>query len=149
MVLSAHTRNLRTLPLAVLAAVLMLGTSGGAFAQSTSTPPNWEQLTPAQRDTLVAPLRERWNNASPQQRQHMLQRAERWKSLPPDQRQRAEHGMRRWDNMPPQQQREMRALYQHMQTLTPEQRNAMRERWRAMTPQQRQAWVEANPPKRD
>jgi len=30
--------------------------------------------------------------------------------------------------------------------MTPEQRHALRDRWHAMTPEQRKAWIDANPP---
>ncbi|MDO5505629.1 MAG: DUF3106 domain-containing protein [Pseudoxanthomonas suwonensis] len=137
---------------AALLGTLWLGLAAGAHAQSQAPGANlpaWEQLTPAQRETLLAPLRGRWNDASPGQRRHMLQRAQRWNTLPSEQRQRAERGMRHWDSMPPQQRREMRALYQHMRSLDREQRNALRERWRTMTAEQRRAWVDAHPPKND
>ena len=40
---------------------------GAALAFAQATPPanqypEWDQLTPAQRDALVAPLRERWKH---------------------------------------------------------------------------------------
>jgi len=37
-------------------------------AQAPPPLPAWEQLTSAQRDRLIAPLQDRWNNATPEQR---------------------------------------------------------------------------------
>ena len=116
-------------------------------AQNTPTPPAWEQLSQAERELLVAPVRERWN-ANPTQRARMLDHAQRWQTMTPEQRERAHHGMKRWSRMDQEKRQEMRALYQKMRTLDPGQRKALREQWKAMTPEQRKAWIEANSPKR-
>lgn len=112
--------------------------------------PTWEQLTPAQRDLLIAPMRERWNSLEPARRQNMLERAHRWQTMSPEQRERAQHGMKRWQHMSPEKREQTRALFSHMRTLDEAQRKAMMARWRAMTPQQRDAWLEQHPaPKRE
>ena len=67
--------------------------------------------------------------------------------MPPEERKRAHRGMHRWESMDPEHRREMRALFARMRQLSPEAREALREQWRAMTPQQRRAWVNAHPPK--
>ncbi|HEY5972200.1 MAG TPA: DUF3106 domain-containing protein [Pseudoxanthomonas sp.] len=122
--------------------------AGQALAQSqpASTLPEWDKLTPQQRETLIAPVRERWNK-EPEERPRMLERARRWKSMTPEQRVRAHKGMRRFEHMNPQQREEARALFQRMSELPPEQRKKLREEWRKMTPEQRQAWVKKNAPK--
>lgn len=119
-----------------------------AFAQSTTAStqlPEWDQLTPQQRETLIAPVRERWNTR-PEHRARMLEHAQRWRELSPEQRKRARHGIHRWKEMSPAQREQMRALYARMRNLPEDERRALRERWKAMTPEQRHAWVEANPP---
>ena len=132
---------------------LLIGAGGNALAgerpvAATSALPAWEQLSPAQREILLAPLRERWN-ANPAERARMLEHATRWQALSPEQRKRAHRGLHRWERMDPQHRREMRALFGKMRQLSPEQRKALRAKWHAMTPEQRRAWVEANPPKQD
>ena len=143
-----HT-TLHTLPRVLLLA-LLLGAGGAALAgtPAAATPslPAWEQLSPAQREMLLAPLRERWN-ANPAERARMLEHARRWHAMTPEQRKRAHRGMHRWQGMDPQHRREMRALFGKMRRLSPEQRAALRARWHAMTPAERRAWVDANPPK--
>src|SRR5690606_2865911 len=57
-------------------------------ATSAAPLPAWEQLSPGQREALIAPIRERWN-ASPEDRARMLEHARRWKSMPPEERERA------------------------------------------------------------
>ncbi|GAB3335895.1 DUF3106 domain-containing protein [Marilutibacter aestuarii] len=105
-------------------------------------PPGWDDLTDAQRDMLVAPIRERWNN-EPDERHRMLERARRWQELSPEQRARARHGRHRWEDMSPEQRRQTRALFETMRSMTPEERGALKAKWRAMSPEQRDAWIQA------
>lgn len=133
--------------LCVLMLVLAAGHALAAPPPAATLPP-WEQLTPAQRELLVAPIRERWN-ANAQTRTQLLEHAQRWQQLTPQQRARAHHGMRRWEHMEPRQREDMRALFHTMRDMNPEQRRVLRERWHVMTAQQRRAWVEANPPAGD
>lgn len=123
---------------------------GHAWAQYTPAPlPEWEKLTPQQREALIAPVRDRWNR-EPDERQRMMERAQRWQALTPEQRAQARHGMKRFEGMNPEQRRQARALYGRMKTLTPEQRAELREQWKKMTPEQREAWMRDNaPPPRD
>jgi len=138
---------LRQLPaLALLASALFAANPAGAATTTAIAMPAWEQLTPAQRELLVAPIRERWNS-SPDERARMYLHAQRWQQMTPEQRSRAHHGMHRWEHMDPQKREEMRALFQKMRAMTPEQRRALRDQWHAMTPEQRKAWVDANPPR--
>ena len=119
-----------------------------AFAQDTTkvaAMPVWEQLSSAERDLLTAPIRERWNS-NPEQRARMMQHAQRWQTMTAEQRQHAHRGMKRWAHMDPEKRAEARALYAKMRGMSPEQRQALREQWQSMTPEQRKAWTEANPP---
>ena len=127
--------------------LLALAAGPACAAEPAAAPPMpaWEQLTPAQRDLLVAPLRERWN-ANPEMRQMLYGHAQRWQQMTPAQRARAHHGLRRWEHMGPEQREEMRALFHRMREMTPAQREALRQRWHAMSAEQRRAWVEANRP---
>jgi hypothetical protein len=133
--------------------VLLLAlAAGNALAGDQAKPaqpmPAWEQLTPAQRELLVAPIRERWN-ANPDERARMYEHAQGWQSMTPQQRARARHGMHRWEQMDPERREQMRALFEKMRAMTPEQRKALREQWHAMTAEQRRVWVQANPPSGD
>jgi DNA-directed RNA polymerase subunit F len=132
----------RSLPLALLLL------AGNALAQSTPAQslPDWDKLTPQQREVLISQVRERWNN-DPDQRPRMLEHAQRWKNMSPEQRKQARKGMRRFEDMNPQQREEARVLFEQMKKLSPEQRNQLREDWQRMTPEQRRAWVEKNAPK--
>lgn len=139
-----------TLPLLF---ALVLLPAAPLLAQTTApaaTPgpvlPNWEQLSPAQREALLAPLRDRWNGADAGQRQRMLSHGQRWQSMSPEERDKARRGLRRFEHMSPEQREQARALFGQMRTLSPAQRDALRERWSQMTPEERKDWVRENPP---
>ncbi len=126
---------------------LLLGTT--AAAQTPATPaatlPEWDQLTPQQREVLVAPLRDRWNSDAGS-RQRMLDHAQRWKDMSPQQREQARKGMRRFERMNPEQREQARALFMRMRGMPPEQREQLRQQWKQMTPEQRQRWMDENRP---
>lgn len=134
------------LGLTLLAAAPAFAGGPRAPAPKGAAPPAWEQLSPQQREQLIAPVRDRWN-AEPDERQRMLDHARRWQQMSPDERKRARHGMRRWEGMSPEQRQEARALFGRMRDLSPAERDALRERWRAMTPEQRREWMQNNAPK--
>lgn len=119
-----------------------------AFAQSqpAATPqyPEWDRLTPTQRDALIAPLRERWN-ANPDERARMVERANRWKTMPRDQRDRARHGAERWERMTPEQRSEARALFHFTHGMDKDARSAFFAQWRQKTSQQKADWLKAHP----
>ena len=114
-------------------------------ASTQPAPPAWEQLSNADRETLIAPLRDRWNSADADKRQHMLAHAREWRTMTPEQRRAAHDGMKRWSNLSPEQRDHARALFQQMRTMDPDQRRALREQWRSMTPEERKAWIDAHP----
>lgn len=117
-----------------------------AAAEPSATLPAWEQLSPEQREALIAPMRERWD-ASPQERARMLEHARRWSSLPAEQRERAHRGMRRFDDMDPQQRRQARVIFMHTRGMDAEEIRSFREHWSKMTPEQRQQWLSEHLPK--
>lgn len=103
-------------------------------------PPQWEQLSPAQREMVVAVLRDRWND-NPHERARMLKHAERWKAMTPEQRRQARQGMDRWAGMKPEERQRMRALYDESKQMSPQQRDALRQKLQSMTPEQRREWL--------
>ena len=137
----------RTCLLALLLALAPLAAS--AQADTAANLPAWDQLTPAQRELLLAPVRERWNRSEPDKRAHMLEHARRWQAMTPEQREHARHGMKRWRNLPPEKREQARALFEHTRAMPEAERKAMFQRWKAMTAEQRKAWVEAHPPREE
>ena len=76
---------------------LLAFASAQAFAQSPPPAPlpTWEQLTPQQREALIAPLRDHWNREH-EDRPRKMERAQSWQALSPQQRAQARHGMKRF-----------------------------------------------------
>lgn len=103
-------------------------------------PPAWDQLTPTQREMMIAVLRDRWND-NPQERARMLKHAKRWKAMTAEQRRDTRQGMHRWAGMKPEERQRMRAMYERTRELSPQERAALREKLKAMTPEQRREWL--------
>ncbi|MDO4709666.1 MAG: DUF3106 domain-containing protein [Pseudomonadota bacterium] len=153
--------NLKSAPLVLLALF-----AAPALAQSAdSSQLHWEQLPSAQQELLIQPTRERWNQASPEQRQRMLERARRWQAMTPEERARAHRGRERFEQLSPREQQQMRELYQRtrhmssterrhavalyhaMRRMNAEERTALRQRWRQMSAAEREAWAETQAPR--
>lgn len=126
----------------VLAGALAVAACLPARASDAPTLPDWSSLTPAQRELLIAPVRERWNSR-PADRARMLRHAQRWNAMTPEQRANARRGVDRWQKMSPVQREEARAIFKRTRDLDPEQRRQLRERLKAMTPEQRRAWLQS------
>ena len=128
--------------LKLIALAIGLSFSASAFAQSM---PAWDQLSAAQRDALTASVKERWNN-NPEHRAKMMEHAQKWASMTPDQRKAAMQGRKKFRQMSPERRDAMRAVYYKAQSYTDDaQRKTFLESIKKMTPEQRAAWVKANP----
>jgi len=129
----------------ILVPTLLLSLLLGGAASAQSAPSAWDQLTPAQREQLIGPVRDRFNGVSVEERVRMLEHARRWQSMTPAERAEARDGMHSWKRLPPEQREEARALYSKLRTLPEAEREALRERWKQMTPEQRRRWAAENP----
>lgn len=128
-----------------LALLLGGGTAGMALAQAQETLPEWDKLSTAQREALIAPVRDRWNS-SPNERARMLEHANHWQKLDPQQRERARKGMHRFEQLAPEQRKQARALFSKMRELPPEEQKKLAEQWKAMSTEQRDEWIKRNSP---
>src|SRR3546814_10408043 len=115
---------MRALPIlaVVLAALMpcaaMAVSPPPAEPEDAATPmPAWEQLTQAQRDAVIAPLRARWND-NPEKRGRMYRTAQRWQGMTPEQRERAHRGMKRRRNMDPEQREQAGAPFHKMRGVS-------------------------------
>nr|WP_295377806.1 DUF3106 domain-containing protein [Pseudoxanthomonas sp.] len=141
-------------PRVSLLSLLCLGLlwAGQALAQQAAPAPaplpEWDKLTPQQREILIAPLRDRWNS-DPASRPRMLEHGRRWQQMTPEQRSQARRGMHRFEHMNPEQRDRARALFLRMREMPPEQREKLRDDWKKMTPEQRRTWLEQHRPKDD
>ena len=131
-------------PLLLLASLALAPTTALAQEAKADAMPAWDQLTPAQRELLIAPVRDRWNR-EPEKRERFMEYAKRWKAMPQPQRERARHGMQHWEGMTPEQREQARALFHAVRGLDKDARGEFMEKWRQMTPQQRTDWVKTHP----
>lgn len=123
--------------------LVLLGSALPARAQVDPALPDWDHLSTAQRELIVAPTRERWNT-SPDDRPRMLHHAERWRAMTPQQRAQARHGLDRFQTMTPEQREQARAAFEQFRGMAPQDRHALRQKLRAMTPEQRDAWLKSH-----
>lgn len=94
--------------------------SASPSGTTASSPTPWDSLTEADRAALLAPVRERWERATPAQQQRYLERARFWASLTPEQKQQARRGMRRWADADPEARtRHLEAWQRRQQTQRP------------------------------
>jgi len=164
------------MPVLLALCLSSLAPTGVAFAQAArpdvpattaanapAALPDWDHLSPAQREAIIDVVRERWNR-DPGQRQRMLQHAERWRQMTPEQRRQAMQGQRRWEQMSPEERQRARAAYEQshgrppgdrmrgpsgergrlrseFETLPPDQQDALRQQWKSLTPEQRREWI--------
>ncbi|PKM05934.1 MAG: hypothetical protein CVV14_14425 [Gammaproteobacteria bacterium HGW-Gammaproteobacteria-4] len=128
--------------------IAALALAFGANAQETQPVemPRWEQLSPAQREALSTPLRERWNQAAYEQRLRWLRQAERWQHLSPEDRKAARKGLRAYRQADPQTREKLRDVFRNLRDASPEQRAVLREKWRSLSPEQRKQWLDAGGP---
>lgn len=139
---------MKTKPLTLVLMLLALSPLAALaqqFAPQAAPLPDWNQLTPAQREVLIAPVRERWN-ASPDERARMYQHAQRWQAMTPEQRARARRGMHRWEGMAPQDRLQARRIFEAIRGMSPDERKAFLAQWKTMTPAQREVWLKAHAP---
>lgn len=137
-------RRLSLLSSILSTALLWMPLLHAAQPQSRQPPPlpEWEALTAAQRELLIAPQRARWNDSTPEERARLLQHARRWQAMTPEQRAAARKGMRRWEGMPPRRREHAMQVYRLTRGMTHEQRDAFITTWRGMTPEQRRQWLQ-------
>ena len=110
--------------------------------------PSWEELSPEQRRHL-GKLEDDWDTLPASRRVHALERAERrarWEAMPAEQRERIREGMRNYRDLSPALREKARESMRLMRSLPEAQREELRKQWRAMSPEQRRAWLEAGGP---
>ncbi|MCE2944513.1 MAG: DUF3106 domain-containing protein [Lysobacteraceae bacterium] len=129
---------------APLAAQTAPGTDTRGAPTVAGTP--WEALSEADRAALAQPIRERWNQASPEQQRRYLERARLWASLSPEQKRLARAGVERYRRADGEQRGRLREVWQRLQALPEAEREAARRTWASLTPAQRRQWLEAGGP---
>jgi hypothetical protein len=145
-----RSHHLKAIMLGLLLGLAALGAQAQATPWSTLTPAQqrvlmpfadqWEQLDPATQKKLLQGA-ERWQAMDAQQRQETARRFGEWQRLPPEQRRWVRQRFQDYKRLPAQQQQRMRQNFGRFQKLPPAQRARLRERWEAMSPAERRAFV--------
>lgn len=91
--------------------------------------PNWAALT-AEQKTILAPLKEDWNNMERFRQKKWLEIAARYAQLSPSEQERVQDRMQDWANLTPAQRQAARERYRqlNLQTNT-EEREALAQKW--------------------
>jgi hypothetical protein len=110
-------------------------------ASTTRGGPEWQALTPEQRDAL-APLHREWAGIDGVRRQKWLEIAARFPSLPPDERNRIHARMEDWAKLSPAERGQARLQFQETRQISPQQRAALWDAYLALPAEQRQALAE-------
>jgi hypothetical protein len=140
--------------LAMILSLLVCGV-GIAFAQAPpASPPasfataspraeggvRWQNLTPAQRQTL-GPLEHEWPTIEPARKQKWLAIAARFNSLPPEERARISQRMTEWAHLSPTERGEARLRYQEARQVPASDRSARWEAYQKLAPGEKQQFA--------
>src|SRR5688572_20130823 len=135
----------------VAISIVLLALAGPAGAQGVA----WDDLSDAQQ-RLLAPHQQRWAELEPQRQQQIARGAERWLEMNRGDRAQAQDRFEIWRGMSDEQRAAARQRYQEFRRLPPDDRdrlidtyrrsrimpperqNALRQRFRELTPEQRQ-----------
>lgn len=94
--------------------------------------PEWNQLTPAQRDAL-APLKNDWSGLDAFRKEKWLELANRFTSMPLEEQGRMQERMRAWIKLAPEQRQLVRQSYTRTKKIDAQQRNRQWERYQQLS----------------
>lgn len=126
-------------PPAVVAPVAIAKPIGSVLppVSALAAAPNWQSLTPAQRE-LLAPLARDWDKLGPNQRSKWLNAAPRVATLPAPELARLHERMRDWAQLTPGERADARVGFQVAKQVDAEERQAKWEAYQALPPEKRQ-----------
>lgn len=149
---SATARSLRAVcfsaSLFVLAAAFAAGDSTTSAVSTPPSPPSiakapqpvtkplWNELTPAQQQTL-APLALEWDRVDVLRKKKWLEIANKFTSMKPDEQQRIQERMREWIKLTPEQRRVARESFARTKKLDPDQKSAQWQQYQQLPEEQR------------
>lgn len=114
--------------LGLTAALSLLVTPVSAFEFPSLRQPDWQELSPQQKQ-ILAPLNDEWNSMDDDRRRKWLGIAARYPHLNKEEQGRIQGQMSEWARLTPQQKQAIRAKYRALLKASPEARAAMREQW--------------------
>lgn len=114
--------------LGLTAALSLLVTPVSAFEFPSLRQPDWQELSPQQKQ-ILGPLSDEWNSMDDARRRKWLGIAARYPHLSKEEQGRIQGQMDEWARLSPQQKQVIRAKYRAWLRASPEARAAMREQW--------------------
>lgn len=120
--------------------------SASSAARATAKPPTeqglrWSELKPAQQAALK-PLEREWPVIEANRKQTWLEMAAKFPTIPPAEQARVQDRMAEWVRLTPQQRGMARLRFQELKELPPQDRQARWNAYQALSPEQRQQFVE-------
>jgi hypothetical protein len=122
------------IPCRALALALLCACSHAALAQQGG--PQWQQLSPQQRNVL-APLEQEWGAIDEPRKRKWLDIADRLPKMSPDERERVRNRMSAWSQLSPDERSRARQRYQEARELSPQERQQRWEAYQALPPERR------------
>jgi hypothetical protein len=102
---------------------------------------SWSTLSPAQRE-LLAPLATQWPQLDAGSQEHWAALSQRYPKLKPDEQQRLRERLSDWAALSPAERQQARQGFTAAQRLAPSDRQQKWERYKALSPEERQALKE-------
>lgn len=96
----------------------------------------WAALPPASQ-TQLQQAAERWLNRSIHRANFDMERLERWQTMSEAERKRLRKGFQRFQSLSDSEQEKVRHTRQRFEKLDPQEKERWRQRWEAMTPEER------------
>ena len=112
----------------IVALSLVLLSFGALAADTGAKPPQWHELTLAQRQ-ILAPVATKWNGMTDRQRFKLLDMTRQYPGMTPEQRQKVQSQLRDWHELTPEQREQARQRYQQFKQLPPEKREEVKQKW--------------------
>ncbi len=120
--------------------------SSALRAVSTPSAPNWNQLTPDQRQAL-SPLSRSWDQLNEPHRRKWIALAANFSRLPPAEQAKMHSRMAEWASLSPQQRSQARPNFGEAQQLSADEKRAKWEAYQALAPEERRKLAEGATPK--
>jgi hypothetical protein len=99
---------------------------------------SFNSLSPQNQTELVG-VKDKWDSMPPARQDELLRRAENWRNMPPEKQAEIRERWQRWQQLPPEKRQELKQRFEKFRELPPEQRKALREKWQALSPEERTA----------
>jgi len=107
---------------------LQAQTIGTSAIVATPPQPAWRELS-EDRQQILSPLAEDWDNMENYRRKKWLGIADRYPAMGEEEQARVQRRMRSWAEMTPLQRREAREKYKNLKQLPPERKEAVKQKW--------------------